>query len=601
MKSVVLNLLVCVVLSVAAGTNDARAGTSHVNAANRLTNVACATNAGAMSWGSYHVRCNQLAFLMAKFGHGDVTIRTVSLKQISTEPVHYDATILIKMLAPPDKLGQWHHKLGRQFLDLVDDQNFKPTNVPKSIKIIAQNANVRGVWSSTHQTYIIEHSPSLLNYTGWSSAHQTHTAEHSPSLLNYTGFFPAPVIDRPLRAATVMESRLNKPHKDECFKVKPSAAFDYACLTGHQGLRQDLFTKALGISNATAYARTVWGTGWLYNRLFQSYDTIVVYVKQGWKFEFGAVQRMTNAMTSGVVTAVERVGVHLLYVPSSYQCSFTTPDTLRELLVRLASDSQLRSTCRTQAAEILNHHNLTADAIVRKYEQMLRVTDPPLGTAAAITAAAMPTVAHAANIYHFIHPTKSGGTALENFFLAHYKDHIEGRAHKARAADYPHPIIVVRDPYDRASSMFLYWKHGSSKYKRTGGFRAKWKHLTLEQYLFKVKREDSDLTETFTKEAHHAPTASWIGPESYSKSIVIEYATDMNYCISALLSHTGIPNKGAKLPVVNPSLGELDIKEWTPAAKQLVEEIFVDDFKLIQLMRTEAGKFAFVIRPTKDT
>lgn len=117
----------------------------------------------------------------------------------------------------------------------------------------------------------------------------------------------------------------------------------------------------------------------------------------------------------------------------------------------------------------------------------------------------------------------------------------------------------------------------------------------------KVKRDDSDLTETFTNDLHHALTASWIGPESYSKSIVIEYAADMNYCISALLSHIGIPNKGVKLPVVNKSsLGEMDIEEWTPAAKKMVEGIFVDDFKLIQLMRTEASRFAFVLRPTEE-
>ena len=66
--------------------------------------------------------------------------------------------------------------------------------------------------------------------------------------------------------------------------------------------------------------------------------------------------------------------------------------------------------------------------------------------------------------YLFIHPTKTGGTAVSIFFEKHYSKYIEGRYHIKKCADGENPIIIFREPYDRFNSMFRYWKFGSNRY-----------------------------------------------------------------------------------------------------------------------------------------
>ena len=118
------------------------------------------------------------------------------------------------------------------------------------------------------------------------------------------------------------------------------------------------------------YKSKVWGGPWLLSQLFRKYGVLVVYTKKGIKTTINSVQRMTNSIHSGVITVIERTGLHALYVSKSYPCSFTNQDELEKVLEELDKNILLRKVCQQQA-KIINHL-FDPETIIRKYEDMLR-------------------------------------------------------------------------------------------------------------------------------------------------------------------------------------------------------------------------------------
>ena len=196
--------------------------------------------------------------------------------------------------------------------------------------------------------------------------------------------------------------------------------------------------------------------------------------------------------------------------------------------------------------------------------------------------------------YQFIHPTNSGGTALERHFKAHYAKwiHGTGHSHNEKARDYPHPIVLVRDPFERACSMFRHWKYGTKSQPRDAGFKARFASATLEEYLVMVDNRAPALRYKATWNAHWKPTSHWITPEDYAKSVVIEYSPNLDEALTQLFEYIGaakthsleIINKSVKTPV-----------EWTANAKALVRKMYAQDFELLLAMREEPSRFALVI------
>ena len=201
-------------------------------------------------------------------------------------------------------------------------------------------------------------------------------------------------------------------------------------------------------------------------------------------------------------------------------------------------------------------------------------------------------------MYQFIHPTKSGGTALDRHLKAHYSKWIHGTGanHQEKAQNYENPIVVIRDPYKRAASMFRYWKFGTKAHPRDAKFKARVASTTLEQYLVMVENRDPALRHGSTWGVHWKPTSHWITPDDYAKSIVVEYSSNLDSALAKLLEFIGVRKK-ATLEHVNTS-EDVPVL-WTPKAKTLVRTLYAQDFELVKAMKETPSRFALVVLAPK--
>ena len=228
--------------------------------------------------------------------------------------------------------------------------------------------------------------------------------------------------------------------------------------------------------------------------------------------------------------------------------------------------------------------------------------------------------------YSFIHPTKSGGTAVDQYLAEYYSSwiseaewtYINGkyyefrRSHSILASEVENPIVVVRDPYDRIVSMYLYWKYGSKMHPRDEYFINKERHTTFQDFLHRVEDEPSSLIYGATWEDHFKPTSHWIKPSDYKKSIVIVYSRNLTYCLQPLLNFIGVFNDDddggdensriiKPIPIINPSSKrknhQKDI-QWTDSLMEIVNRIYRSDFDLIDRMLNQPNQFRLVIKPT---
>jgi lipopolysaccharide biosynthesis glycosyltransferase len=209
--------------------------------------------------------------------------------------------------------------------------------------------------------------------------------------------------------------------------------------------------------------------------------------------------------------------------------------------------------------------------------------------------------------YQFIHPTKTGGTALEKLFAKYYSQYIRGRGHRKLAHRVEHPIVVVRDPVDRALSAFKYWKYGSSYRRRSDEFLLQHENVTFEHYLQLVESRAPYLLSARGRNKgqwhdpgkplfwldHYLPTSHWIRPDDYSKSIVIQYANDLNYCLRPLFQFTGITDLNVSIDHINVNRKvQINVSS---NAMAIIRRVYVNDFQLLHAMSNEPHRFAYVI------
>lgn len=156
--------------------------------------------------------------------------------------------------------------------------------------------------------------------------------------------------------------------------------------------------------------------------------------------------------------------------------------------------------------------------------------------------------------YTFIHPTKCGGTAVEQYLKNNYSHVITGTGHNNVCSATNNPIIIIRNPIDRFISMYNYWKNGSNVYKRHIDFIKKYGKYTIKDYIKLLKNNSTrDLNHKFTWGQHYAPQTSWINKEDYINTIVIKYDENLDPKVHELLSYLNIDDKNIPLQKVNVS------------------------------------------------
>ena len=331
-------------------SNLITSSTPSLDSPHRDLRIACMGQKRSVSWASYYMRCKQLRFY-AKLYWNDVIIDSITYEQAAKVTEPYDAAILIK--TTPD-LNLWPNILKnfrRIYVDVVDgpfdnfiDFNYIKTLNPRPV-LIVQNVYQQDLYNDTYKTVIIEHMPASLNQTEWVDVSSFRHPLHAISLMS-SGYHASLI-------------------KDLCIEIKTHSVH-LKCL---RTLREKRAIKNELKVNYNVYKSKIWGVPWLYTQLMRKYDVIVVFTKKGEKTKINSVQRMTNAIYSGVITVIQRTGLHALYVGKNYPCSFTNHNELENVLQTLDKNISMRMECQRQA-KLMNKLFLP-EIIIKKYYDML--------------------------------------------------------------------------------------------------------------------------------------------------------------------------------------------------------------------------------------
>ncbi len=201
--------------------------------------------------------------------------------------------------------------------------------------------------------------------------------------------------------------------------------------------------------------------------------------------------------------------------------------------------------------------------------------------------------------YTFIHPTKSGGTAVERYFKQHYSSTICGSGHGNICKNNNNPIIIIRDVKTRFYSMYKYWKNGAvdTKYKRNKEWGCKYTDTTVLDFINMLKKNDRQLYNGFTWKQHFEPTVKWIHPScKYKNIIIIRYEENLNGKIQKLINRLGIPNKNIPVPIVNVSKStNCEYNGNDDIINNFISDYFKSDIEFIHKINTQPELFKLVI------
>jgi|TARA_Y100000289_G_scaffold39202_1_gene38651 hypothetical protein len=198
--------------------------------------------------------------------------------------------------------------------------------------------------------------------------------------------------------------------------------------------------------------------------------------------------------------------------------------------------------------------------------------------------------------YLFIHPTKTGGTSVEQFFLNNYSRCIEGSGHQNRCADSERPIIIFRNPYDRFSSMFRYWKFGSNLFQHSEKELNKRSQFNINDFARLIKNNNTKMLHSrWLRKVHFIPQSHWFNCD-YSKIIVIEYCWDLQASIYKLLRLLNIENKNIKLRAVNKTQKTIVDGEFNNETTEWFGEYFKEDLNIFRKIQENSHSFKELIK-----
>ena len=326
--------------------------------------IACMAPRYVTGGGTYYMRCKQLEILGNTYFE-DIKVELMNYDQAVKVQKQYDAAIFIK--TTPDL--KWWPKIWRSFkkiyVDVIDGnpKNGSKNQVGSSINPLIDFDNLKTM--SPQATLIVQNVYQQLLYN---ASFHTIIIEHMPASLNDSEWVSTSSLAHPLRAI----SSMRRHSASICKNIRTSSVI-LKCVDTDYEWTEITWRKLLeGVKlNITYkdYLSKVWGQPWLFTQMYRKYDVVVVYTKKGRKEWINSVQRMTNAIDSGVLTAIQRTGLHKLYVPESYGCGFTDNNELTNVLENLDQNISLREECQRQAKLInapFSHKN-----ILDKYHRML--------------------------------------------------------------------------------------------------------------------------------------------------------------------------------------------------------------------------------------
>ena len=198
--------------------------------------------------------------------------------------------------------------------------------------------------------------------------------------------------------------------------------------------------------------------------------------------------------------------------------------------------------------------------------------------------------------YLFIHPTKTGGTAVSIFFEKHYSKYIEGRYHIKKCADGENPIIIFREPYDRFNSMFRYWKFGSNRYTLSKEKMNERSQYDINDFAGFIKNNKTE--KLYGKPLwyrHFKPQSHWYNCD-YSKIIVILYCNDLQNCLNKLFSFINIESKNVKLGVINKTLREVTDYKFNDETTEWFLKYFEEDLNIFSQIKENSHNFRTLIK-----
>jgi hypothetical protein len=193
------------------------------------------------------------------------------------------------------------------------------------------------------------------------------------------------------------------------------------------------------------------------------------------------------------------------------------------------------------------------------------------------------------NKFTFVHPTKCGGTSVEQFLEKYYSKYFFTNLHLNKCENNNNSILIVRDPVDRFKSMYKYWKNGSEIFIHKNYHINKFKNVNIKTFIKMLQNNSNVLYNNFLKNIHYKPISYWIH-DKYKNIIIVKYCKDLNIPFQKIINFLKIPNLNIPIPHINISKNKekiiLDEEDL-----EFIKKYFKTDYELIELINTNPKIF----------